>query len=284
MALLCVNVDHIATIRQARRAQEPDPVQAAMLAELAGASGITCHLREDRRHIQDRDVELLRRLVKTKLNLEMAVTEEMIRIAIALKPDMATLVPERREELTTEGGLDVRGHLDAVTRTVRTLQGEGIAVSLFIDPDPEQVSDSARAGAELVELHTGMYAEAGDRKALQNEMARLIKATTQARELGLRVNAGHGLNYRNVGPVATIPEVEELNIGHSVIARAALVGMERAVREMLVAMDSKGAGCGVIGAGSKSPSYLGCRPVLIWVGRVGHGDRDWDRPRSDRSI
>ena len=244
MALLCVNVDHIATIRQARRAQEPDPVQAAMLAELAGASGITCHLREDRRHIQDRDVELLRRLVKTKLNLEMAVTEEMIRIAIALKPDMATLVPERREELTTEGGLDVRGHLDAVTRTVRTLQGEGIAVSLFIDPDPEQVSDSARAGAELVELHTGMYAEAGDRKALQNEMARLIKATTQARKLGLRVNAGHGLNYRNVGPVATIPEVEELNIGHSVIARAALVGMERAVREMLAAMKETGTGHG----------------------------------------
>lgn len=244
MALLCVNVDHIATIRQARRAQEPDPVQAAMLAELAGASGITCHLREDRRHIQDRDVELLRRLVKTKLNLEMAVTEEMIRIAIGLKPDMATLVPERREELTTEGGLDVRGHLDAVTRTVRRLQGEGIAVSLFIDPDPEQVSDSARAGAELVELHTGMYAEAGDRKALQNEMARLIKATTQARKLGLRVNAGHGLNYRNVGPVATIPEVEELNIGHSVIARAALVGIERAVREMLAAMKEMGVGQG----------------------------------------
>jgi len=227
MALLCVNVDHIATIRQARRAQEPDPAQAAMLAELAGASGITCHLREDRRHIQDRDVELLRRLVKTKLNLEMAVSEEMIRIAIALKPDMVTLVPERREELTTEGGLDVRGHLDAVTRAVRTLQGEGIAVSLFIDPDPEQVSDSARAGAELVELHTGAYAEARERGAQQGELARLIKATTQARELGLRVNAGHGLNYRNVGPVATIPEVEELNIGHSVIARAALVGMER---------------------------------------------------------
>jgi pyridoxine 5-phosphate synthase len=244
MALLCVNVDHIATIRQARRAQEPDPVQAAMLAELAGASGITVHLREDRRHIQDRDVELLRRLVKTKLNLEMAVSEEMIGIAIALKPDMVTLVPERREELTTEGGLDVRGHLDAVTRAVRTLQGEGIAVSLFINPDPEQVSDSARAGAELVELHTGMYAEAGDRKALQDEMARLIKATTQARKLGLRVNAGHGLNYRNVGQVATIPGVEELNIGHSVIARAALVGMERAVREMLAAMKEMGAGQG----------------------------------------
>jgi pyridoxine 5-phosphate synthase len=244
MATLCVNIDHIATIRQARRAHEPDPVQAAMLAELAGASGITCHLREDRRHIQDRDVELLRRLVKTKLNLEMAVTEEMIRIAIALKPDMATLVPERREELTTEGGLDVRGHLDAVTRAVRTLQGEGIAASLFIDPDPEQVSDSARAGAELVELHTGMYAEAGDPKALQDEMARLIKAAKLARELGLRVNAGHGLNYRNVGAVAAIPEVEELNIGHSVIARAALVGMERAVREMLAAMKEMGAGQG----------------------------------------
>ncbi|MGH7412286.1 MAG: pyridoxine 5'-phosphate synthase [Candidatus Methylomirabilis sp.] len=244
MALLCVNVDHIATIRQARRTQEPDPVQAAMLAELAGASGITCHLREDRRHIQDRDVELLRRLVKTKLNLEMAITEEMLRIAIALKPDMATLVPERREELTTEGGLDVHRHLDAVTRAVRTLQGEGIAVSLFIDPDPEQVSASARAGAELVELHTGMYAEARARKSQQDEMARLITAATLARELGLRVNAGHGLNYLNVGPVAAIPEVEELNIGHSIVARAALVGMERAVREMLAAMAGIGAGRG----------------------------------------
>lgn len=248
MATLSVNVDHVATIRQARRAQEPDPVQAAMLAELAGASGITCHLREDRRHIQDRDVELLRRLVKTKLNLEMAITEEMVRMAIALKPGMATLVPERREELTTEGGLDVHGRLDAVTRAVRTLQGEGIAVSLFIDPDADQVSVSARAGAELVELHTGMYAEARDRKALQDEMARLIKAAALAKELGLRVNAGHGLNYLNVGPVAAIPEVEELNIGHSIVARAALVGMERAVREMLVAMENRGAGCEVRGA------------------------------------
>lgn len=245
---MSVNVDHIATIRQARGAREPDPLQAAMLAELAGASGITAHLREDRRHIQDRDVELLRRLVKTKLNLEMANTEEMTRIAIALKPDLATLVPERREELTTEGGLNVYGHLDAVTSAVRTLQGEGIAVSLFIDPDPEQVSASARAGAELVELHTGMYAEARDRKALQDDLARLIKTATLARELGLRVNAGHGLNYLNVGPVAAIPEVEELNIGHSIIARAALVGMERAVREMLAAMEMKGAGCEVRGA------------------------------------
>ncbi len=236
MALLCVNVDHIATIRQARRAQEPDPAQAAVLAELAGASGITVHLREDRRHIQDRDVEVLRRLVKTKLNLEMAVTDEMVRIALALRPDMATLVPERREELTTEGGLDVHGHLGAVAKAARALQGGGIAVSLFIDPDQDQVSASARAGAELVELHTGAYAEARERKAQQAELARLIKAATLARELGLRVNAGHGLNYVNVGPVAAIPEVEELNIGHSIVARAALVGMERAVREMLAAM------------------------------------------------
>jgi pyridoxine 5-phosphate synthase len=236
MALLCVNIDHIATIRQARRAQEPDPAQAAVLAELAGASGITVHLREDRRHIQDRDVEVLRRLVKTKLNLEMAVTDEMVRIALALRPDMATLVPERREELTTEGGLDVHGHLDAVATAVRALQGGGIAVSLFIDPDQDQVSASARSGAELVELHTGAYAEARERNAQQAELARLIKAATLARELGLRVNAGHGLNYVNVGPVSAIPEVEELNIGHSIVARAALVGMERAVREMLAAM------------------------------------------------
>lgn len=239
MALLCVNVDHVATIREARRAQEPDPAQAAVLAELAGASGITVHLREDRRHIQDRDVEVLRRLVKTKLNLEMAVTEEMIRVALAMKPDMATLVPERREELTTEGGLDVHGRAEAVGRAVRALREGGIAVSLFIDPDQDQVSAAARADAYLVELHTGAYAEAKEHKTRQAEMARLIKTATLARELGLRVNAGHGLNYLNVGPVAAIPEVEELNIGHSIIARGVLVGMERAVREMLAAMDIK---------------------------------------------
>jgi len=236
MALLCVNVDHIATIRQARRAQEPDPAQAAVLAELAGASGITAHLREDRRHIQDRDVEVLRQLVKTKLNLEMAATDEMIRIAVRVKPDMATLVPERREELTTEGGLDVHGHVDAVGQAVRALREGGIAVSLFIDPDQDQVSAAARAGARLVELHTGAYAEAKEHKAQQAELVRLIATATLARELGLRVNAGHGLNYLNVGPVAAIPEVEELNIGHSIVARSALVGMDRAVREMLGAM------------------------------------------------
>lgn len=240
MALLCVNVDHIATIRQARRAQEPDPAQAAVLAELAGASGITVHLREDRRHIQDRDVEVLRRLVKTKLNLEMAATDEMIRIALGVRPDMVTLVPERREELTTEGGLDVHGQYEVVGQAVRVLRGGGIIVSLFVDPDQEQIAAATRADADLVELHTGAYAEAREAKAQQAELARLIKAATLARELGLRVNAGHGLNYLNVGPIAAILEVEELNIGHSIVARSALVGMERAVREMLAAIASHG--------------------------------------------
>ncbi|MDD5558676.1 pyridoxine 5'-phosphate synthase [Candidatus Methylomirabilis sp.] len=242
MVGLCVNVDHIATIRQARRGQEPDPVQAAVLVELAGASGITVHLREDRRHIQDRDVELLRRLVKTKLNLEMAATEEMIRIALALKPEMVTLVPERREELTTEGGLDVHGHVDEVGRCVRRLREDGIVVSLFIDPERDQLSAAARAGADFVELHTGSYAEARDYKAQQVELTRLIQSATVGRELSLRINAGHGLDYRNVGPVAAIPEVEELSIGHSIIARAVLVGLERAIHEMLAAMEKDGAG------------------------------------------
>lgn len=238
MVGLCVNVDHIATIRQARRAQEPDPAQAVMLAELAGASGITVHLREDRRHIQDRDVEILRRLVKTKLNLEMAATQEMIQIALAVKPEMATLVPERREELTTEGGLDVHGHVDEVSLAVRRLREGGIAVSLFIDPEQDQLSAAAHTGADFVELHTGSYGEARDHKAQQAELARLIQSATVGRELGLRVNAGHGLDYRNVGLIAAIQEVEELSIGHSIIARAVLVGLERAVREMLAAMNA----------------------------------------------
>lgn len=236
---LCVNVDHIATIRQSRRGEEPDPAQAALLAELAGASGITVHLREDRRHIQDRDVEVLRRLVKTKLNLEMAVTEEMLQIALALKPEMATLVPERREELTTEGGLDVYGHVDEVSQAVRRLREGGIAVSLFIDPEHNQVAAAARAGADFVELHTGSYAEAKNRKAQEAELTRLIQSATAGRELGLRMNAGHGLDYRNVGSVAAIAEVEELSIGHSIIARAVLVGLERAIREMLAAMGAR---------------------------------------------
>jgi pyridoxine 5-phosphate synthase len=242
MATLSVNVDHIATIRQARRAREPDPVHAAILAELAGASGITAHLREDRRHIQDRDVELLRRVIKTRLNLEMAVTDEMVRIARGVKPDLATLVPERRQELTTEGGLDVSGQSEAVAQAVRALQAGGILVSLFIDPDQDQVSAAARVGADLVELHTGPYAEARDVATRQAELARLITTATLARELGLRVAAGHGLTYANVGAVAAISEVEELNIGHSVVARAALVGIDRAVREMLAAMARHDAG------------------------------------------
>ncbi|MBZ0168776.1 pyridoxine 5'-phosphate synthase [Candidatus Methylomirabilis lanthanidiphila] len=242
---LCVNVDHVATIRQARRGEEPDPVHAALLVELAGGSGITVHLREDRRHIQDRDVELLRRLVKTKLNLEMAATDEMIEIALAFKPEMATLVPERREELTTEGGLDVHGHADEVGRAVRRLREGGILVSLFIDPEHHQVSAAARAGADFIELHTGSYAEAKDCKAQQAELTRLIQSATTGRGLGLRINAGHGLDYRNVGPVAAIPEVEELSIGHSIIARAVLVGLERAVREMLAAMAEGRAWCEV---------------------------------------
>ena len=238
MVGLCVNVDHIATIRQARRGREPDPAQAVMLAELAGASGITVHLREDRRHIQDRDVEILRRLVKTKLNLEMAATEEMIQIALAVKPEMATLVPERREELTTEGGLDVHGHVDEVGRAVCRLREGGVAVSLFIDPEQDQLSAAARTGTDFVELHTGSYGEARDHKAQQAELARLIQSATAGRELGLRVNAGHGLDYRNVGPIAAIQEVEELSIGHSIIARAVLVGLERAVCEMLAVMNA----------------------------------------------
>lgn len=242
MGGLCVNVDHIATIRQARRGEEPDPVQAALMVELAGASGITVHLREDRRHIQDRDVELLRRVVKTKLNLEMAVTEEMIRIASALKPEMATLVPERREELTTEGGLDVHGRIDEVSQAVRRLREGGISVSLFIDPESHQVSAAAQAGADFVELHTGSYAEAKDPKGQQAELTRLIRSAHTGRELGLRIHAGHGLDYRNIGSVAVIPEVEELSIGHSIIARAVLVGLERAVREMLMAMARAGTG------------------------------------------
>jgi len=251
---LCVNIDHIATIRQARRGEEPDPVQAALLVELAGASGVTVHLREDRRHIHDRDVELLRRLVKTTLNLEMAATEEMLEIALAFRPEMATLVPERREELTTEGGLDVHGHADEVGRVVRRLREGGILVSLFIDPEDHQVSAAARAGADFIELHTGSYAEAKDCKAQQAELTRLIQSAMTAKGLGLRINAGHGLDYRNVGSIAAIPEVEELSIGHSIIARAVLVGLERAIREMLSAM------------------------------KAGYGHRDRNRPGPGRSI
>lgn len=230
---LAVNVDHIATIRQARGGSEPDPVAAAILAEVAGAAGIIVHLREDRRHIQDRDVRLLREVVKTQLNLEMAATEEMVKIASDTLPDIATIVPERRQELTTEGGLDVAGREERVVRVVRALTEGGIRVSLFIDPEPEQVKASKRTRAPFVEIHTGRYAEARTESERQNALLKIMEAARLGRDLGLRIAAGHGLNYQNVAAVAAIPEVEELNIGHSIVARAAFVGIDRAVREML---------------------------------------------------
>jgi pyridoxine 5-phosphate synthase len=233
---LGVNIDHIATIRQARRTVEPDPVAAAVLAELAGADGITVHLREDRRHIQDRDVRLLRQTVRTHLNLEMAATDEMVAIALDIKPDYVTLVPERREEVTTEGGLDIAGQIDRMKQVVDKLQGAGIPVSLFIDADPAQIRASAIIRAQFIELHTGRYAEASDEASRHKELAVLAKGCEQARGAGLRVNAGHGLTYWNVYPVARLEGMEELNIGHTIISRAALVGMERAVREMKQAM------------------------------------------------
>ncbi len=231
MLSLGVNIDHTATIRQARRTVEPDPVAAAVLAELAGADGITVHLREDRRHIQDRDVRLLRQTVRTHLNLEMAATEEMVAIALEVQPDYVTLVPERREEVTTEGGLDIAGQLDRFKGIVNRLQSARIPVSLFIDPDAQQIDASAAAQAQFIELHTGAYAEAkGDEQ--HKELALLAQGCQQALGAGLRVNAGHGLTYWNVAPVARLPGMEELNIGHTIVSRAVLVGMERAVREM----------------------------------------------------
>jgi pyridoxine 5-phosphate synthase len=231
MASLGVNIDHIANIRQARRTVEPDPVPMALLAELGGADGITVHLREDRRHIQDRDVELLRHTVRSRLNLEMAATAEMEAIALRVRPDMVTLVPERREEVTTEGGLNIVGQIPALTLLVERLQNEGIPVSLFVDPDAEQLEACRTCGARWVELHTGAYAEAPwDRQP--QELARIQEGCAHARQLGLRVNAGHGLTYQNVEPVAAIAGMEELNIGHTIIARSVAVGLQQAVREM----------------------------------------------------
>lgn len=237
---LGVNIDHVATIRQARRTVEPDPVAAAVLAELAGADGITVHLREDRRHIQDRDVRLLRQTVRTHLNLEMAATDEMLAIALDVRPDYVTLVPERREEVTTEGGLDVAGQLDRMQHVVSTLQNAGIPVSLFIDADKRQIQAARSVSAKFIELHTGSYAEATDEESRAKELAMLAEGCKQAIDLGLRVNAGHGLTYWNVHPVACLPGMEELNIGHTIVSRAVLVGMERAVREMKQAINGLG--------------------------------------------
>ncbi len=233
MPKLNVNIDHVATLRQARGGREPDPIHAACIAELAGASGIVAHLREDRRHIQDSDMELLRKVVTTKLNMEMAPTEEMVSIALAIRPDVCTLVPERRQEVTTEGGLEVAGALEAVRRVVARLKGGGIeVVSLFIDPDTAQVEGAALAGADMVEIHTGRYAEASNDSRAALELDAIRKAVDAGLSAGLRVAAGHGLNYHNVAAVAAIEGVEELNIGHSVVAKSVFVGMERAVREM----------------------------------------------------
>jgi pyridoxine 5-phosphate synthase len=233
MPKLEVNVDHIATLRQARLIDEPDPVHAAVLAELAGCDGIIVHLREDRRHIQDRDVVLLRQIIRTRLNLEMAATAEMLKIAAEIKPDLVTLVPEKRQELTTEGGLNVKGQREALMAFVRQLIDAGLTVSLFVDPDPAQISAAKEVGATWVELHTGTYADTPGEDDAQRRFDELLDAARHARSLGLRVKCGHGLNYRNVKPFRGRPEFEEFSIGHSIISRAVLVGLERAVREML---------------------------------------------------
>jgi pyridoxine 5-phosphate synthase len=232
MATLGVNIDHVATIRQARRTVEPDPVWAAALAEIGGADAITVHLREDRRHIQDRDLEVLRRTVQVNLNLECAVSPEMVDIACRVKPDQVTLVPERREEVTTEGGLDVVGHRAAVEAAVKRFADVGIAVSLFIDPAPRQIDLAIDLGVAAVELHTGCYANAASDSEREERLVELARGGVMARQGGLALAAGHGLTYRNVVPVARIDGMGELNIGHSIVARAVLVGFSEAVREM----------------------------------------------------
>ncbi len=229
--ILGVNVDHVATVRQARRTFEPDPAVAAALAILGGADGITIHLREDRRHAQDRDVRLLRETVPTELNLEMAATKEMVAIAIKIKPDMVTLVPEKRQELTTEGGLDVAGQKKHMKETVKKLHAAGIPVSLFINPQAVDIAVSREIGADMIEIHTGLYSDSKGRRK-EKELHRVIEAVKTAAKLDLTANAGHGLNYYNVKPIAAIEGIRGLYIGHSIVSRAVLVGMERAVREM----------------------------------------------------
>ncbi|MFH1460029.1 MAG: pyridoxine 5'-phosphate synthase [Candidatus Omnitrophota bacterium] len=238
MIKLGVNIDHIATLRQARRALEPDPVAAAAIAELAGADGITVHLREDRRHINDRDVEILRKNVRTRLNLEMSITSSIVNIAFCLKPDQATLVPEKRQEITTEGGLNVIAQKQKIKQVVRKLQKNKIMVSLFIEPDKLQIQAAKDVGAEFIELHTGSFANAKGLKAIEKQLVLLAKGHDFARAIGLRVNAGHGLDYLNTKLlVKKIPDIEELNIGHSIISRAVLVGLDKAVREMKEIID-----------------------------------------------
>lgn len=230
---LCINIDHIATLREARGGVEPDPITAAHICELAGADGIVCHLREDRRHINDRDLRLLRDSIKTKLDLEMAATEELVKIAIETLPELATLVPERRQELTTEGGLDVRGHKHFLKDVVKELQKHEIEVSLFVDPVPEQIEAAHDVGADKVELHTGEFANARNERQQLELLVPLRQAARMAAEMEMDVNAGHGLNYLNIVHIRSIPEIEEVSIGHALISRAVFVGLDRAVKEML---------------------------------------------------
>lgn len=232
MARLGVNIDHVATLRQARGGADPDPLAAAVLVELAGADGLVVHLREDRRHIQDRDLQLLREITRTKLDLEMAADEAMVKIALTVKPDLVTLVPEKRQELTTEGGLDVMGQRERIERAVGLLHNGGIPVSLFVEPDLQQIKAAHKIAADFVELHTGRYANATRSKEADAEYEAIAQAAKLAYKLGMGVNAGHGLNYRNVKRLTHIPEIVEYNIGHSVVARAVFVGLPQAVKEM----------------------------------------------------
>lgn len=236
--LLGVNIDHVATLRQARGTRYPDPIQAAIEAEQAGADGITLHLREDRRHIQERDVAMLSDILQTKMNLEMAVTEEMLAMAELYRPADSCLVPERREELTTEGGLDVAGQLSRMKDACQRLAAAKVNVSLFIDPDMAQIDAAVECGAPVIELHTGRYADAESPAEAQHELNIIINAVQHAAKLGLQVNAGHGLNYHNVGPIAEIPDIVELNIGHAIVARSIFTGFQSAVREMKLLMQT----------------------------------------------
>ena len=240
MPELMVNIDHVATLREARGVYYPEPVYAASVVEMAGAAGIVVHLREDRRHIKDRDVRLLREVVRTRFNLEMAATEEMVSIAREIKPTMSTLVPEKRQELTTEGGLDVAGMKGRIADVVGRLREKGILVSLFVDPDETQVRASRETGAEMIEIHTGAYCEAETEGRRIEELKKVIIAARMAADLGLRVNAGHGLHYHNVADIASIPEIDDLAIGHSIIARAVFVGLDRAVRDMIALIQGSG--------------------------------------------
>lgn len=230
---LCINIDHIATLRQARKELEPDPVIAAGICELAGADGIVCHLREDRRHINDRDLKLLKEVVKTKLDLEMAATDEMVKIACEIKPEMITLVPEKREEITTEGGLNIASAKDRISNAIDTVKNAGIKASVFIEPEPENVDMALETGADMIEIHTGKYANVKELKEVVFEAEKIRQTARMAKELGMGVNAGHGLNYFNIIPIANMENIDEVSIGHSIISRAVFSGLQKAVEDML---------------------------------------------------